>query len=194
VELFSECDHSKDGNVNFKEFAMSMWNFLGRDQMDLASFAFDCFDNDDTGNLGAEEIKSMIKVVYGTKTAVGSTRTGGKTVDRTDEHFKTVMRVLDKSHDGIISREEFMSQHRYLQQVLQPVFTVQESLFNILGGEKFWKKYISIRHQKVMDPTVIALFRPTSKTSTRAGKPRPKANEGGAGNMKKGSHKVVPNE
>lgn len=63
--VFSIFDEDGSGEVDFREFVISLWNYctLSRDTLDL--FAFDLYDQDHSGLLSLEEVQQMLKDIYG---------------------------------------------------------------------------------------------------------------------------------
>lgn len=198
-EIFAECDWNKGGTVNFCEFVFSLWYFLARDRGGLAEFAFEVYDQDDTGQLGGEEVETMVAGVYGVKTGGGSWagtghgHKGGK--DKLQQHVSTVMKKLDFDGNGKISRKEFVQRAGKVPQLLSPAFDVQESLMAFTGGMKFWARFQKIREEKLRDPAVAKLFKrkynKVSRKNAKGGKRNGQQLDRDAdGKAKKAGHRV----
>ena len=66
-EVFCEMDDSKDWNITFREFVLNMWLFCTRTKQGISMFAFDIFDDDDSGSLDMDEVTDMVQRIYGKK-------------------------------------------------------------------------------------------------------------------------------
>eukprot|EP00981_Chlorochromonas_danica_P004690 scaffold931_cov200-Ochromonas_danica.AAC.18 len=63
--IFSIFDEDKSGQIDFREFVLSFWNYCTLSQATLALFAFDLYDTDATGNLSPKEIDGLLHDLYG---------------------------------------------------------------------------------------------------------------------------------
>jgi len=66
---FSMMDQDKSGEIDFREFVLTLWNFCGFDLKSLCRFAFHLFDTDESGKLDQTEVTDMVAAVYGEKYA-----------------------------------------------------------------------------------------------------------------------------
>ena len=64
-KIFSIFDDDKSGEIDFKEFVMSLWNYCTLTKNTLDVFAFDLYDKDGSGELSAPEIARMTRDIYG---------------------------------------------------------------------------------------------------------------------------------
>lgn len=48
--MFANIDHNDDGRINFREFVLSVWKYVVLGKHDIAGFAFDMYDTDNSGN------------------------------------------------------------------------------------------------------------------------------------------------
>lgn len=67
--VFSIFDEDGSGQVDFREFVLSIWNYCTLSQATLALFAFDLYDADRTGFLSPAEIEGILKDLYGSEAA-----------------------------------------------------------------------------------------------------------------------------
>ncbi|RYG69502.1 hypothetical protein EON64_02535 [archaeon] len=65
--VFSIFDEDGSGQVDFREFVLSIWNYCTLSQATLALFAFDLYDADRTGFLSPVEIEGILKDLYGSE-------------------------------------------------------------------------------------------------------------------------------
>ena len=58
-------DEDGSGEVDFREFVTSLWNYCTVGPHALSIFAFDMYDCDSSGTIDKDEIRLMLKEVYG---------------------------------------------------------------------------------------------------------------------------------
>ena len=63
--VFNVLDVDGSGQVDFREFALVLWNYLTFDKRTLALFAFSMYDIDKSRQLDKGEIRRLVKMVYG---------------------------------------------------------------------------------------------------------------------------------
>jgi len=133
VQVFSKMDINNTGYLNFEEFVICIWDFLSQD---LRHLAFNLFDEDRSMKLHKSEVHQMAKYVYGVEH--GKNRKLDSTIDtmRTDA-------------DGNVSFEEFVEQTKRNQTLLWPAFVLQNTLWNDILGEAYWRTMIDIRNSKM---------------------------------------------
>jgi Ca2+-binding EF-hand superfamily protein len=124
VEVFADVDRNNDHTINFKEFVVSTWKYVVKGKSDLAGFAFDIFDTDNSEFLTEDEVVDLIAELYGTK--------------HLEQDVAKLIRKMDKSHDGRINRKEFIIGCKNYPQLLYPAFSLQEALRTKVCGPKFW--------------------------------------------------------
>ena len=61
VQVFSIFDGDGNGQIDFKEFVLALWNFCACSDSALRIFAFDLYDNDTSGKLEIEEVEHMLR-------------------------------------------------------------------------------------------------------------------------------------
>lgn len=151
-EVFSDMDTDNSGDLNFREFVLCTWKYLTRSKESIAVFAFDLFDKDNSGSLAREEVKDMIEFVYGKKGLI--------------DNVQRVLKDLDKSGDGKISREEFVTASMKFPALLFPAFELQGVLRdNVLGGD-FWNSQLRNADRILAKPQVQELFSRRKKVAT----------------------------
>jgi hypothetical protein len=122
--VFKELDENKDGMLTFEEFVLNVYKYLIKGPEDIASFAFDIFDKDDSGALTEEEIKALILDVYGKK--------------KVDDSTIAMIKAMDRNKDKLISKQEFCKGAKMYPQMLYPAFAMQDLLRKNIVGESFW--------------------------------------------------------
>lgn len=65
TRVFSIFDEDKSGAVDFKELVLALWNYCSLGKASLVMFAFDIYDRDNGGSISMEEVKKMLRDVYG---------------------------------------------------------------------------------------------------------------------------------
>lgn len=125
AEVFKELDENKDGMLTFEEFVVNVYKYLIKGPEDIASFAFDIFDKDDSGALSEDEIKALILDVYGKK--------------KVDDSVIKMIKSMDRNKDKLISKQEFVKGAKMYPQMLYPAFAMQDVLRQNILGEGFWK-------------------------------------------------------
>lgn len=128
--VFSLFDDDGSGELDFREFVVSLWNYLTADKLSLISFAFDVYDADRSGTIDTTEFGSMLKEVYGEKM-------------KTNSHAIKIQEKI-KNFSGIspgqVSKHEFVSFCRTHPALLFPTFQIQKSLQQSVCGEHFWDR------------------------------------------------------
>eukprot|EP00286_Rhodomonas_abbreviata_P015509 CAMPEP_0181330686 /NCGR_PEP_ID=MMETSP1101-20121128/24049_1 /TAXON_ID=46948 /ORGANISM="Rhodomonas abbreviata, Strain Caron Lab Isolate" /LENGTH=161 /DNA_ID=CAMNT_0023439993 /DNA_START=230 /DNA_END=712 /DNA_ORIENTATION=+ len=66
-KIFSIFDEDNSGEIDFREFILSLWNYCTLTKATLQMFAFDLYDVDGSGEMSGGEVAVMLKEVYGTK-------------------------------------------------------------------------------------------------------------------------------
>lgn len=149
-EVFNEMDDSKDWNMTFREFVLNMWMFCTRSKQSISMFAFDIFDEDDSGSLNQDEITDMVSRIYGKK---------GLSHD-----IRLIIKKMDKNKDGMIDRKEFVASVDKFPGLLFPAFHLQTTFREHCVNESFWiDKQLQATSVRKM-PEVVELF------SNRGGK------------------------
>ena len=59
-------DTDKDGEIDIRECMLALWNYCSLAEQDLASFAFDLYDMDESGLLSKGEVAKMMRDLQGT--------------------------------------------------------------------------------------------------------------------------------
>eukprot|EP01031_Cornospumella_fuschlensis_P044081 gene44081-53892_t len=63
--VFSIFDEDGSGQIDFREFVLSLWNYCTLSKATLDVFAFDLYDKNNDGELSVEEAEELLKDLYG---------------------------------------------------------------------------------------------------------------------------------
>lgn len=63
--VFAMFDEDGSGQIDFREFVLTLWNYCTLSKASLIVFAFDLYDSDGTGYLTMDEIELMLVDLYG---------------------------------------------------------------------------------------------------------------------------------
>ncbi len=125
--VFSVLDSDGSGSIDFREFVLSLWNFCSMDGRALMRFAFLLFDPNGTGRVATDELRNLIKEVYGAG------------FDR-NEKVKVVIREAVQSADGFVNFDEFRELNKRFPNLLFPAFSMQQALREAALGNSFWEQ------------------------------------------------------
>lgn len=121
-------DENGSGSVDFREFVISLWNYCTLSKAALVIFAFDLYDNDNSGGIDVHEVELLLKEVYGQEF-------------RASTQAQTIMTKLRGGHLGpekIIDINRFREFCRTHPAVLYPAFVLQTQMQGKIMGHKFW--------------------------------------------------------
>ena len=65
IRCFNVIDADGSGEIDFGEFVLGLWNFCTFDTASLCRFAFEMYDTDGSGFLDHDEIKFIVRELYG---------------------------------------------------------------------------------------------------------------------------------
>eukprot|EP01039_Chlorochromonas_danica_P008556 gene8556-9429_t len=125
--VFSIFDEDSSGQIDFREFVLSLWNYCTLSKATLDLFAFDLYDTDNNGELSSDEVKEMLHDLYGNEVA---THPAAKVVAM--ELRQLELKVLD-----IAKFQAFAYNHPSL---LFPAFQLQHALRQKILGVRFWER------------------------------------------------------
>lgn len=121
-------DEDGSGSVDFREFVMSLWNYCTLSKAALIMFAFDLYDNDNSGEIDLGEVELLLKEVYGREF-------------QSSTQAQTIMAKLRGGDLGIernINVDQFREFCRTHPAVLYPAFVLQTQIQVKILGSKFW--------------------------------------------------------
>mgnify|MGYP000395057526 CR=1 FL=1 len=141
--VFSIFDDDGSKTVDFKEFVMALWNYCTLGKATLVLFAFDIYDRDSSGELALDEVRAMLKDVYGSSF-------------ENNAHAKQILKQLDSlainRSDGV-DVDQFRAFCLKHQAVLYPAFEIQREIQRRILGEEFWNllstRRIQLSNQQV---------------------------------------------
>jgi Ca2+-binding EF-hand superfamily protein len=65
TRVFKIFDEDNSGQISFREFVFSLWNYCTLSKATLELFAFDLYDVDSDGLLSLREVQGMLSDLYG---------------------------------------------------------------------------------------------------------------------------------
>mmetsp|Transcript_1741 Transcript_1741/g.2724 ORF Transcript_1741/g.2724 Transcript_1741/m.2724 type:complete len:509 (-) Transcript_1741:189-1715(-) len=136
--IFSMFDDDNSGEIDFREFVLSIWNYCTLGKTSLIVFAFDLYDQDKSGYIDVPEAQHLIKDVYGEKFHMNT-------------HAKRVyykIQELDKDLIDIETFQRFAEKHPAL---LYPAFEMQTRFQRKVIGPPFWHALIRARVRMFKD-------------------------------------------
>lgn len=148
-------DHDGSGQIDFREFVVSMWNYCTFTQQALVEFAFDLYDLDGSGEIDLKEMQLIVKEVYGDSF-------------RTSQYAKKIMeKVAQLGQDSgdmaianvtVIDKPQFARFTQKHPAMLFPAFRLQQELQKRVMGIQFWKKAAKKRDKLFADSTNLKEF------------------------------------
>eukprot|EP01038_Epipyxis_sp_PR26KG_P009776 gene9776-13151_t len=135
TRIFSIFDEDGSGAIDFREFVLSLWNYLTLSNATLVLFAFDLYDKDSSGVLSFSEIEIMLRDIY------------GKNVEK-NYHSKAILAdlvAMDRMED--VDIDAFSKYVKLHQAMLFPAFQMQQQLQRKFFGTSFWERQGSKRIQ-----------------------------------------------
>ena len=140
-KVFSIFDTDGSGTIDFKEFVYSLWNYCTLAKSTLVLFAFDLYDKDDSGEIGASECVHLLHDVYGSKW-------------NSNSMALSIQRDLEKYED--IDLSEFSAFTRTHAALLFPAFQMQEVFRRKILGVRFWER-LSDKRLEISKGTYISV-------------------------------------
>ena len=107
---------------------MSLWNYCTLSKAALIMFAFDLYDNDNSGEIDIGEVELLLKEVYGREF-------------QTSSQAQAIMVKLKSGENDLkrdINVDSFREFCRTHPAVLYPAFVLQAQMQNKILGSKFW--------------------------------------------------------
>eukprot|EP01032_Pedospumella_encystans_P011241 gene11241-13081_t len=129
-KVFSIFDDDGSGEVDFKEFVMTLWNYCTLTAATLEMFAFDMYDSDGSGEISPTEVTQMLTDIF------------GKQEVKTNQHAKAMAaELLDHARKfrDPFTVETFRTFVKTHQALLFPAFQMQLALQRKFLGTAFWE-------------------------------------------------------
>ena len=103
-KVFDAFDTSKDGNMQFEEYVQGISHICERASIEeKAKFCFDVYDTDGSGTISQEEVFEMLSSALTTDPRIRIPK------DQVRKIAATLFKDLDKSKDGKVSFDEFLT-------------------------------------------------------------------------------------
>ena len=146
--VFKSMDAEQAGaqaELTFIEFVLAFYNFLTSTIDSLVVLTFKLFDTDGGGDIGVQEIRSMIRMVYGE--------------EQVEKHTQTILKKLDKGGDQRIGLREFQKAEQAAPLLLEPMMHLQDKLRAKVFNNAYWKSKTKVRHGVLdAEQTVFELY------------------------------------
>ena len=128
--VFSVMDADGSGEMSFLEFVLSVWNYCTFNKYSLIRFAFELYDEDDSGFIDTSEMEGLLRDVY------------GKRALKTNRHAVFVLekiKTIGGGADMEIPYRTFLGFANQHPALLFPAFHLQFGLQQKILGSKFWE-------------------------------------------------------
>lgn len=132
--VFGIFDEDGSGQIDFREFTISLWNYCTLGKSTLALFAFDLYDKDNSGIIDTNEIQLMLEEIYGKSYSVN--KHAQKIAVKIQQ---MTLATKDVTKDMF---RDFLKKHPAL---LFPAFQMQKLIKKKVLGYRFWKSYTDRR-------------------------------------------------
>ncbi|CAM9901863.1 unnamed protein product, partial [Choristocarpus tenellus] len=107
--VFQLFDNNRAGQIDVKEFMISLTNFTGASKDDKLKFAFMTYDEDGNGVITKQELSHILKANHMAQSEAEVAR-------KTD----TIMNQADKDGDGVVTFDEFVIVCKKFPNILFP--------------------------------------------------------------------------
>ena len=143
--VFTVFDEDGSGQIDFREFVASLWNYCTLGPSALMLFAFDLYDSDSSGNIDKDEMKMMLKEVY------------GDGFENNDFAQRILAKIDGFEIDGEdIDIRRFKEFTKRYPGLLFPCFKMQVHLQQRILGERFWTK-VTTKRLKMNTGAVLSI-------------------------------------
>lgn len=141
-----DVDKSSGGknSLDFGEFLAGIYNYCTMKHDILVKFAFDLFDNDNSGTIEHNEIRELILMVYGKR--------------KLDENLQTFINRYDKDGGGSIDLNEWRESEKRNRTMLFPAFELQRQMRDCVLGESYWLKATRTRQNRLRNLDVLDVY------------------------------------
>ncbi|EQC33922.1 hypothetical protein SDRG_08604 [Saprolegnia diclina VS20] len=129
-KTFTMMDVDGNGDVDFEEFVLAMWNFCLFSKEALIGFSFGLYDEDGSGEIDTLEAQRCLREVWGDKW-------------QHNPHASTIsekLNLLAHLHGGSITKDQFVKFMHSHPILLFPAFQVQHEMIARMYGESFWRR------------------------------------------------------
>ena len=135
VRVFEQTDVNGDHEIDFPEFFSGLYNFCTMSERGMMRFAFELFDTDRSGSIEKDEVRNLVKMMYGKK--------------KLDQKTIEILSLMDKDKSGSVSLSEFYAMQKHGASLMLPAFTLQRELRQNTLGERWWKHATKARQEAV---------------------------------------------
>ena len=125
--VFKVADVSHDGEIDFGEFFVAVYNFCSFNSDSLLNFCFNIFDVDRSGSIERSEVRALVRMMRGNSSKL-------------DQKADALLKKMDRDGDGEMSLSEFKAMNKSAPSMLQPAFELKSQLCETICGKSWWKK------------------------------------------------------
>ncbi len=133
ARVFDVMDEDGNGDINFREFVISCYNYCTLDQESMLTFAFDLYDADSSGYIDIYEVELMLTEVYSSNFQRNCNAIA--LLQKIQEWKKGVNGSRRLCHLSFKDFKTFAKTHSLL---LFPAFMLQQALRKKLLSRGFW--------------------------------------------------------
>lgn len=137
--IFGAFDHSGNGQIDFLEFAITLWAYCPLTGPDFPLFTFDLYDWDGRGRLEYDQLQQMFADLFGPRHA--EDRRAAENLAKMSGQAEE----KDLMGKGMVTAAEFQNYSRAAPSMLFPAFQVQNNMRRHAGGQRYWKRVARAR-------------------------------------------------
>ncbi len=145
ARVFDVMDEDGKGDIDFREFVISCYNYCTLDQESMVTFAFDLYDVDFSGSIDIYEVELMLTEVYSDN--FQSNRNAVALLQNIREWKKGVGGTTRKRRLHHISFQDFKGFAKTHNLLLYPAFMLQQALRRKLLSRGFWERCTKCRKE-----------------------------------------------
>ena len=131
--VFTLFDFGGDGLIDFRDFVVTVWNYCTLNSSALVRFAFMMYDEAATGMITMEQLKDMVRQMFG---------------DRYTSNGRVMGIFAEVGFGEKLSYEKFEEVYKKYPYLLFPAFLMQEKIRRAVMGEAFWQAQYDERSKK----------------------------------------------
>ena len=133
--LFALIDEDGSGTLDYPEFFSAVTMFAMYDRDDIVQFCFECFDEDNSGQIEEDEMVKMIKSI-------------NRSEPMFPANYESAVAQFDINDDGVLDLDEFRSMCRLFPMVFHPAFELQDLVQKSTLGRSRWLKFHKRENRK----------------------------------------------
>jgi serine/threonine-protein phosphatase 2B regulatory subunit len=131
--IFMALDADFSGELDYNEFVLGVWEICTFDRTGMAKFSFDIFDPDGNGSLTMDEVRAMLKLLF------------GDDAKRDLRRSERIIERADPNGDGVMDFKEWLLLVREFPELLGPALRAQDVVRNKVLGLEYWAVAMQFR-------------------------------------------------